>query len=89
MPKLVRIGGRGAVAVVAASWRVAASLTTQQHYLNALRASATIGEAMVEAKRRIRTPDLVELFNLLGRWAPDEATRRKILVDNPARLFRF
>ena len=31
----------------------------------------------------------VELFNLLGRWAPDAATRRKILVDNPARLFRF
>lgn len=31
----------------------------------------------------------VELFNLLGRWAPDEAARRKILVDNPARLFGF
>jgi 2-pyrone-4,6-dicarboxylate lactonase len=31
----------------------------------------------------------VELFNLLGRWAPDEATRRKILVDNPAKLFGF
>jgi 2-pyrone-4,6-dicarboxylate lactonase len=31
----------------------------------------------------------VGLFNLLGRWAPDEAPRRKILVDNPARLFRF
>ena len=31
----------------------------------------------------------VELFNLLGRWAPDPETRRKILVDNPARLFRF
>jgi len=31
----------------------------------------------------------VELFNLLGRWAPDEATRRKILADNPARLFGF
>ena len=31
----------------------------------------------------------VELFNLLGRWAPDEATRRKILVTNPARLFGF
>ena len=29
------------------------------------------------------------LFNLLGRWAPDEATRRKILVDNPAELFGF
>jgi predicted TIM-barrel fold metal-dependent hydrolase len=31
----------------------------------------------------------VELFNLLGQWAPDEATRRKILVDNPQRLFGF
>ncbi len=31
----------------------------------------------------------VELFNLLGAWAPDEATRRKILVDNPQRLFGF
>ena len=31
----------------------------------------------------------VELFNLLGRWAPDEATRRKILLDNPVRLFGF
>jgi predicted TIM-barrel fold metal-dependent hydrolase len=29
----------------------------------------------------------VELFNLLHRWAPDEATKRKILVENPARLF--
>lgn len=31
----------------------------------------------------------VELFNLLGRWAPDEASRRKILVENPQRLFGF
>lgn len=31
----------------------------------------------------------VELFNLLGRWVPEEATRHKILVDNPARLFHF
>jgi len=31
----------------------------------------------------------VELFNLLGEWAPDEATRRRILVDNPQRLFGF
>jgi predicted TIM-barrel fold metal-dependent hydrolase len=30
----------------------------------------------------------VELFNLLGEWA-DEAQRRKILVDNPQRLFGF
>jgi len=31
----------------------------------------------------------VELFNLLHRWAPDEAMKRKILVENPARLFGF
>ena len=31
----------------------------------------------------------VELWNLLGRWAPDEATRQKILVENPKRLFGF
>ena len=31
----------------------------------------------------------VELFNLLGRWAPDGETRRKILVDNPRALFGF
>jgi 2-pyrone-4,6-dicarboxylate lactonase len=31
----------------------------------------------------------VELFNLLHRWAPDAATKRKILVDNPERLFGF
>jgi 2-pyrone-4,6-dicarboxylate lactonase len=31
----------------------------------------------------------VELFNLLADWAPDEATRKKILVDNPAQLYKF
>jgi len=31
----------------------------------------------------------VELWNLFGQWAPDEATRRQILVDNPRRLFGF
>jgi predicted TIM-barrel fold metal-dependent hydrolase len=31
----------------------------------------------------------VELFNLLGRWAPDPATRKRILLDNPERLFGF
>jgi len=31
----------------------------------------------------------VELFNLLVRWAPDAATRKKILVDNPQILFGF
>jgi 2-pyrone-4,6-dicarboxylate lactonase len=31
--------------------------------------------------------DTGELVSLLERWAPSESTRRKILVDNPKRLF--
>lgn len=31
----------------------------------------------------------VELFNLLGQWAPEGATRHRILVDNPRELFGF
>jgi predicted TIM-barrel fold metal-dependent hydrolase len=31
----------------------------------------------------------IGLWNLLGKWAPDQATRRRILVDNPQRLFKF
>jgi predicted TIM-barrel fold metal-dependent hydrolase len=31
----------------------------------------------------------IQLFNLLADWAPDEAPRRRILVDNPAILFGF
>jgi 2-pyrone-4,6-dicarboxylate lactonase len=31
----------------------------------------------------------VELFNLLAQWAPEESLRRKILVENPRRLFGF
>jgi len=29
------------------------------------------------------------LLNQLPIWAPDAAVRKKILVDNPARLYRF
>src|SRR5690606_17205148 len=34
-------------------------------------------------------PDDGELLDLLTDWAPDEATRKRILVDNPATLYRF
>ena len=29
------------------------------------------------------------LLDLLADWAPDEKTRRRILVENPAELFGF
>jgi predicted TIM-barrel fold metal-dependent hydrolase len=34
-------------------------------------------------------PDAGHLFELFHAWTPDEATRRRILVDNPARLYGF
>jgi predicted TIM-barrel fold metal-dependent hydrolase len=34
-------------------------------------------------------PDDAVLFDLLGDWAPDEAVRNRILVDNPTKLYRF
>jgi len=36
-----------------------------------------------------RIPDDAALLDALADWAPDDATRRAILVDNPARLYRF
>ncbi|MDA8108112.1 MAG: amidohydrolase family protein [Betaproteobacteria bacterium] len=36
-----------------------------------------------------RKPDDADLLDLLLEWAPDEAARRRILVDNPAELYGF
>ena len=34
-------------------------------------------------------PNDAAFLDLLGEWVPDEAARRRILVDNPARLYGF
>lgn len=34
-------------------------------------------------------PDDADMLDLLLDWVPDETTRRKVLVDNPARLYGF
>lgn len=34
-------------------------------------------------------PDDAILADLLLKWVPDEATRKRVLVDNPAKLYRF
>ena len=31
----------------------------------------------------------IQLYNLLVEWAPDNGMRKRILADNPARLFGF
>ena len=39
--------------------------------------------------QREAKPDDALLLDLLADWAPDEATRRRILVENPVELFGF
>ncbi len=34
-------------------------------------------------------PNDGDLADMLGQWVPDEAQRRRVLVDNPARLYAF
>jgi predicted TIM-barrel fold metal-dependent hydrolase len=34
-------------------------------------------------------PDDAVLFDLLADWVPDEATRHRVLVENPELLYRF
>ena len=34
-------------------------------------------------------PDVGRLFELFCEWTPDDVIRRRILVDNPARLYHF
>ncbi len=38
---------------------------------------------------REQCPDDADLLDLLFDWAPDEATRNRILADNPAKLYGF
>jgi predicted TIM-barrel fold metal-dependent hydrolase len=34
-------------------------------------------------------PNDGDLADMLGAWVPDAATRKQVLVDNPARLYGF
>ncbi|MFH1705038.1 MAG: amidohydrolase family protein, partial [Patescibacteria group bacterium] len=36
-----------------------------------------------------KMPNDGDLCNLIGEWIPDPAVRKKVLVDNPARLYGF
>jgi predicted TIM-barrel fold metal-dependent hydrolase len=41
------------------------------------------------ARLGIAMPNDGDLADLLLEWVPDEEQRRKVLVDNPARLYGF
>ena len=65
--KFLRLDGRGAVAVLAASWRVSPFPPLSQALIDELIAQPTIGEAIQRAKHRIaKSPGLVAKYNLLG-----------------------
>jgi hypothetical protein len=87
--KLLRIPGRGAVAVVGASWRTAPQGNWGRVLLDQLtRPGATIGEALMRAKREILHRDFVETYNLLGDPAapvalPEEAPETAFAAGEP------
>lgn len=65
--KLLRLDGTGAIGVFAASWRNSPSSDMGRIVMNELSTpGASIGEALMRAKHRLRSPTLVETYNLLG-----------------------
>lgn len=64
---LVRAPNRGAIGVLAASWRVPASARFSSLLVDALFENEnSIGEAVMQAKRQVADRSLVESYNLLG-----------------------
>jgi hypothetical protein len=65
--KLMRIPGRGAVAVFAASWRNSPSPIMGEILLEELTTPGnTIGESVMRAKHKFKSDVLVQTYNLLG-----------------------
>ena len=64
------------------------STTVAQAYIREAPERLVWGTDWPHPTEKIKPDDAV-LFDLLAVWAPDEATRTRILVDNPARLYGF
>jgi hypothetical protein len=65
--KLLRLPARGAVAVLAASWRNAPTVAWGQAVIAELaRPGTTLGEAVMRAKHLVSNLDFVATYNLLG-----------------------
>jgi predicted TIM-barrel fold metal-dependent hydrolase len=41
------------------------------------------------SRPKVLLPDVGHLFELFQSWTPDKATQHRILVTNPAKLYRF
>lgn len=64
--KLLRMDGKGAVAVLGASWRNSPTPQFSTALLEELTKPGTVGEAILRVKRRVQQRTLVEQYNLLG-----------------------
>ncbi len=62
----LRAADRGAVAVIAASWRNAPGPEVSQALVEELLAGGTVGEAVQRAKRHLSDRTFAETYNLLG-----------------------
>jgi len=81
--KFLRMPDKGAVAVFAASWRNSPSSVMGKTVMDEMiRPGITIGEAVNEAKRKLRNPILVETYNLLGDPAMHLAVAPEIIRQN-------
>ena len=66
------------------------STTVAQAYVNAAPERLVWGSDWPHpSEPNDRKPDDALLFDLLAAWAPDEAVRNRILVDNAAKLYGF
>lgn len=80
--KFLRLPGRGAIAVFAASWRNSPSMRFSKNLLEALLARKTIGEAILDTKQQSKSRLLIETYNLLGDPAIELALPRlPVAVD--------
>ena len=58
-------------------------------YLKAAPERMVWGSDWPHPTERDHKPDDAVLFDLVAEWAPDEALRKRLLVDNPAALYGF
>ena len=65
------------------------STVIAQAYAKAAPERCVWGSDWPHPGEREKKPDDAVLFDLLLAWAPDEALRHRILVENPAVLYDF
>jgi hypothetical protein len=64
--KFLRLPGKGAVAVIAASWRNAPTQRNSQLLLDEMTTPGTVGEALMHAKQASSNLDFLNQYNLFG-----------------------